>query len=164
MNFDQKGLLKPPEKLTIDRDQLLEVFVKAFGEDSTRLGIYENYLEYTTLFSQTITEAFAQWIGGSFTTEKQNPRDLDLVTLCSQEDLLNHQDLLTAKFGNNTWKARGVDAYLLGVRTRDAPDYPLYRSDYVYWIHQFSTTRKDRRGRKHSRGFIELIFNDYSYE
>ncbi|WP_116109415.1 DUF6932 family protein [Lewinella sp. IMCC34191] len=164
MNFDQKGLLRPPEKLTIDRDQLLEVFVKAFGEDSTRLGIYENYLEYTTLFSQTITEAFAQWIGGSFTTEKQNPRDLDLVTLCSQQDLLNHQDLLTAKFDHNNWKAKGVDAYLVGVRTRDAPDYPLYRSDCVYWIHQFSTTRKDRRGRKHSRGFIELIFNDYSYE
>ena len=131
MNYDQKGLLRPPEKLTIDRDQLLGVFVKAFGEDSTPLGIYENYLEYTTLFSQTITEAFAQWIGGSFTTEKQNPRDLDLVTLCSQEDLLNHQDLLTAKFDHYTWTHKGVDAYLLGVRTSgysDRSDPPIPKS------------------------------------
>lgn len=164
MNFDQKGLLQPPEKLTIDRDQLYEVFVQAFGKATTRLGIYESYLEYTELFSNTITETFTQWIGGSFTTGKQNPRDLDLVTLCSQEDLIKHQDTLATKFDQITWKAKGMDAYLLGVRTKDAPDFPLYRSDYVYWIHQFSTTRKDRRGRKHSRGFVEMIFNDYSYE
>ena len=164
MNFDPKGLLEPPEKIRIAPDQFARVFVEDFGKSTTRESLYQSYLEYTHQFSQEITDSFAQWIGGSFTTGKRDPQDIDVVTLCSQEVLIKKQEVLASEFSQTTWKAKGLDAYLLGVRSQAAPDFPLYRSDYVYWIHQFSTTRKDRRGRKHSSGYVELIFNDFNYE
>ncbi|NJB84306.1 hypothetical protein GGR26_000051 [Lewinella marina] len=164
MNFDQRGLLIPPEKISFEQSQFAQIFVRDFPESSTRGSLFQAYQDYSGWFTQKITGSFVQWIGGSFTTAKRSPQDIDLVTLCAQEDLIKHDEILASETEKGNWKSRGVDAYVVGVRAYDAPDYPLYRSDFVYWIHQFSTTRRDRRGRKHARGFVEITFNGYSYE
>jgi hypothetical protein len=158
MEFNFRGLLIPPQKIVISEIEFHDYFVGAFPSSTTRLNLYAVYQEYTRQFKEQIGQPFSQWIAGSFTTLKTNPADLDIVTLADQNILLGKEKTVRDYFQAPAWKARGIDSYLLGIRSPDAPDYPIYRSDYVYWMDQFLSTRKTRRGEQHPRGFAEINF------
>ena len=54
-------------------------FVDHFSDSSTRMGIFKKY----TLYCEMLTSlgiATKQWVGGSYTTHKTDPNDIDFVT------------------------------------------------------------------------------------
>lgn len=80
MTFDQNGHLFPYEVIETTLEVFEDVFVKSFPTSSTRSVIFAEYLTYLNRLQQIIGKEFYQWIDGSFTTQKLNPRDIDIVT------------------------------------------------------------------------------------
>ena len=163
MNFSHRGLIVPPKKVRISQSDFYDTFIGSFPSSTTREALYKSYEKYTSSFAKQVTGNFCQWIGGSFTTMKTNPRDVDIVTLLRNDVLINQYDKIKQMF-RLSWKAEGLDVYFLGVREPEAPDYAIYRSDFAYWTHQFSTSRQDRMGKRYARGYAEIQFNSFSYE
>ena len=164
LEFDHKGLLFPAEIHHISREKFEQFFVSSFPTSKTRLLLYEAFSRYTEAFKSDITETFAQWIGGSFTTQKLNPNDLDLVTILPVATFSTYEEKLRSNFGRQVAKQEGLDVYFLEVRPQGDPKFPLWNSNYTYWYHQFSTSRKDRFGKRHPRGFVQLTYNSFNYE
>ncbi|MEM8524464.1 MAG: hypothetical protein AAGG68_07460 [Bacteroidota bacterium] len=135
-----------------------------FPDSSSRQELYEAFADYTDRFIDQITDTFAQWIGGSFTTKKLNPNDIDLLTILPKKVFEENERLLQEEFKSKFSDNRLIDSYFLPVRETNDPKFALYKSDYVYWLFQFSTSRKDRFGKTHPRGFVEIVYNDFKYE
>ena len=98
-------------------DQLAAVFAEPFARPERRrylLGRLEVYLRHV----QALGIGYELWIDGSFTTEKEEPGDIDLLFVMSAEDVngLDEQ-------GQQTFKALLVDN----------PTVKLRYSCDVYW-------------------------------
>lgn len=164
MNFDRYGLIKPDKKHQLSRAEFKETFVDAFPSSSTRNGIYLDYDKFTSAFAADVTESFTQWIGGSFTTEKEDPNDIDILTILSGSDYKLNQKIIESKFRKIVGDFPLVDSYFLQAPATKTEKAPLFKSDLIYWVHQFSYTRKNRKGKRQTRGYIEIVFNHFSYE
>ncbi len=147
----------------MSREQFRSTFVDSLSS-LTRTSLYQQLSDYTAAFSAEVVSDFAQWIGGSFTTAKRHPRDIDLLTILWRSDFEAHHRLIEREFTRNSALYAGVDAYFLPVPATGRDAAPLYRLDRLYWEHQFGYTRRDRRGRRHPRGYIEFIHNDFRYD
>jgi len=76
-NFNEKGhLLAALHQATLDEFETRFV-TEPISE--TRASIFRGYLDYRAEL-EPLRVAIRQWVDGSFTTAKQNPIDIDLVT------------------------------------------------------------------------------------
>jgi hypothetical protein len=75
-NFDEKGCLKPYSIIKTDLTTFRETFV--FNEH--RLALFDNYESFNVELQNLISCPSIQWIGGSFVTLKESPKDIDTVT------------------------------------------------------------------------------------
>lgn len=164
MNFDKYGLIHPAERHQLSSAEFKDEFVDKYPNSTTRSKIYSDYNEFTSAFAEDVTASFAQWIGGSVTTKKENPNDIDILTITSKLDDESNRKLIESKFRKTIGDFPLVDSYFLQAPATKTEKAPLFKSDLIYWVHQFSYTRKDSRGRRQTRGFVELIFNHFSYE
>ncbi len=163
LNFDSRGYLWPYDRIRITLEVFKETFVQAFEDESPRHKLYANYTRFVEDFTQLVTPSFAQWIGGSFVTTSKNPRDIDLVTILDGPVFLHHERLINQKFRMRAAKLEyGLDSYMLPRYNEGEDKYAIYRGDSLYWDNLFSNTRQNRAKKRFSRGYIELIFNDYN--
>ncbi|WP_298348094.1 DUF6932 family protein [Runella sp.] len=148
MTFDQYGYLTPYEVIETDIETFEEVFVKGFPSSSTRSAIFREYLTYLDQLRQIIDGAFYQWIDGSFTTQKPNPRDIDVVTFVDASFFDANEQLL------RDWNRQSyVDAYFVRIFPKEHRQRIFYESDYLRWLHLFGRSRE-----KKSKGIIQLQF------
>lgn len=77
-DFDSNGNL-PPGLIPISIKELKKHCVFDFGGSSTRNEIFNGYIKYCREII-VLEVAIKQWLGGSFTTNKINPNDIDFVT------------------------------------------------------------------------------------
>lgn len=80
LNFDDNGYLVPYQQLEVDIDTFKTNFVDAFPNSTRRKWLYENYLRFLYRFQDDVFTYFEQWINGSFISQEQNPKDIDIVT------------------------------------------------------------------------------------
>lgn len=80
LDFDEFGNLTPYKIIETDLITLEAYFVTAFPKSKTRKRLFENYLSYIYRFQDEVFPIFEQWIDGSFVTQKENPKDIDIVT------------------------------------------------------------------------------------
>lgn len=148
MTFDEYGYLTPYEVIETDIETFEEVFVKRFPSSSTRSAIFGEYLTYLGQLRQIIGGEFYQWIDGSFTTQKLNPRDIDVVTFINASFFdANEREL-------RDWDRQSyVDAYFVRVFPKEHRQRIFYESDYLRWLHLFGRSRE-----KKSKGIIQLQF------
>ena len=79
-------------------------------------------------FRELVTEDFLQWIDGSFVSQKQNPRDIDIVTWIDYEVYQSKKELISKHFiGNAISFNFKVDNYIL-------QNYPENHDEYAYSI------------------------------
>ena len=160
--FDVRGFLQPDTKITLSQESFRKVFVEDFGDNEKRNLLYQNLLNYTGNFQKQITPNFAQWIGGSFVSKTSNPRDLDLVTVINYKDFDSHAKKLDQYFRGWGAKERfGVDAYLLIRHPEGSKKHAIYQGDSLYWISLFTKAKKNRAKKSFSRGFVEIIYNNF---
>ncbi len=61
-------------------------------------------------------------------------------------------------FRSGAWEQYGVDAYIITTYPANNKHYSHYLSDCAYWLDKFGGTRRDRSGKKHSKGFLEIFY------
>ena len=79
ITFDKNGNPKPYKlvELTIER---FEKIFTSIPDKKARADLISKYKKYILEFYQNIApKEWQQWIGGSFTTQKEYPNDIDLV-------------------------------------------------------------------------------------
>lgn len=90
-------------------------FVEAFPNSASRAPLYQRWLRHR-LAVLSYVPIISQWINGSFVTDKEDPKDIDLVTLMRAADydalLPVQQSMLTSLMSGKATKAVwGMDSY-----------------------------------------------------
>lgn len=156
--FNDNGLLTPNTNIVASVEDFKRYFVDAIPSD-TRIENFEKYIHYSSELKKILKVDFLkQWIDGSFVTNVRNPKDIDMVTFIDFESRTQYQaDLrnFEAKGANDIF---GVDAYLLTTFPEEHDKFFLFQSDRAYWIDRFSRTRRDTKGKKNPKGFLEIIY------
>ena len=163
-DFDENGLL-PKGIYDCDLKVLECRFVESFPSSSTRLTVYKCFVQWW-MVANMIVPAATEWIDGSYVTAKVDPRDIDIVTFCDAEFLnsLSGNDEITAEFHLNKGPEH-IDAYLIGVYPKEAPEYPLYQAELRqigkwgfgrFW----KKTGNEAYRTDQPKGFLRMILNN----
>lgn len=145
MKFNEDGYLDPGFH-DIDLQDINEKFVDNFKESITRQDIIKGYIRFMKDLKECGVDNFECWIDGSFSTNKTNPNDIDMVLVIDrgiiekipmdkQGQLLK---LLTPDLARIEYKC---DAYILAKVDNKHEDYNKYELQKNYWKSQFGTDR-----------------------
>lgn len=162
LSFDVKGYLKPYKKIEIRFGEFKHIFVDNFDKSSSRHQLFKNYEKYITAFNKEITTNYVQWIDGSFVTAKENPKDIDFVTLINFDIFEENEQLIESKFRlkGASITFEGIDAYTLKVYPEHHKRRRITEFDKSYWLNWFSETKKNRLKKKFPKGFVEIKFGE----
>jgi len=154
--FDQNGNL-PVGFIRPTIEEFKERFVIGFENSVTRTDIFYRYLNYCNRMGY-LEVVVKQWVDGSYSTNKENPNDIDLVThidaLKANESAELHEDL-TKLLDNAHCKSQyRCDVYVIPIYPKELPDeYRIYKKSEKYWSKWFG---HDREG--NPKGIIEFNF------
>jgi len=156
IEFDGYGNPKPYELIEMEMADFKTVFVDRFQNSQTRQTIFEKYNQFITDFRTEIVQEFKNWVNGSYTTIKENPNDIDIVSLVMYSDDLNTKYHLLKKFltEGGSKKQYLVDGYFIPLYPENDPRYTITQYWINYWTNWFGM---DRQGRP--KGIIQLSFS-----
>ena len=154
LNFDEFGNLTPYQAIEVDVDTLEAYFVTAFPKSTTRKRLFENYLRYIYRFQDEVFPFFEQYINGSFVTQKENPKDIDIVTFLDYAVYQKRGDKVLDKFWTFSLEDEGIDAYLVEDFPKEHLEFQETRLIKNDWINRYSNTKE----RTHKKGFLKIIF------
>lgn len=159
-NFDDQGNL--PSGIIQSTLEEFEIrFVRDVTGSQTREDIFLGYKEYCKDIL-SLNVATKQWINGSYTTSKKDPRDIDLVT---HLDAIKVNDKtiyerLTQLINNKLYVINKYKCHVFGIAVYP-PDHKLYNETLkwkAYWMECFGQDRQKR-----SKGIIEFDLNDRNF-
>jgi len=153
IEFDENGYLKPYMGIEADVDLLKLIFVDSFPKSDRRAFLFDNYLRFLYGFQDNIFPFFEQWIDGSFVTQKDNPKDIDIVTFLHTDVWSRIDTKKLDKFWSFSLEDQFIDSYLVEVFSEHHPNYPVYQSEKSNWFKRYQTDRK-----KVKKGFLKLTF------
>ncbi len=159
LTFDEHGYLTPQEGIEADIDTLKAYFVDAFPNSERRRWLFDNYLRYTYRFQDEVFPRFEQWINGSFVTQKENPKDIDIVTFVEHWVYEKRKDKVMDKFWTFSLEKERIDAYIVKVYPPEHPLYSKYKDDVRKYKALYSRSRRDSNDIKHPKGFLKLYFD-----
>lgn len=153
-DFTDDGVL-PPGVHAADVEQVRERFVTRFDDSAARRDIFEWWVQHRQALLELV-DVPAQWLCGSFVTDKHAPNDLDVITILdgpSFDALPKHRRLLVAMLvrGNYTEQLWRVDAWPTFSYPADHPgrEVAIQATDWLQG--HFGT---DREGLE--RGLVEV--------
>lgn len=152
ISFDSNGNPQPTGINPISVHEFNTIFV--FNVNRTM--IYIQYQRYVSDFQNSIAKEFKHWIGGSFTTRKENPSDIDLVNLVnySNELVTKHLTLLRFLTVGGSKVNYMVDGYFVPIYPKEDPRYIITEGWLKYWYSLFSHDKLNN-----SKGIIEISMN-----
>ena len=80
------GLLAPGRH-TVTAAEFKATFVEGFPDSSTRAALYTRWLRHRAAILGHVP-ILSQWIDGSFVTNKDDPGDIDVVTIMNESDFI----------------------------------------------------------------------------
>ena len=160
LNF-KNGHLTPNQIIEISEEEFELNFVSSLPNEGHRTELFKYYKAFIEAFAKAITPNFDVWIGGSFTSNKEFPRDIDLVIFADHKIFQNKEKEFDALKMNHKGENKRLDIYKVITYPEDHRDFFLYESNRMYWLDKFSYSRKNRRTRKRtSRGFIKIQYHE----
>lgn len=102
-DFEPTGLL-PAGRHAATAEEVEERFVDAFPDSPTRRAIYTFWRAHREAVADLV-RVHGQWLDGSFTTDKSDPADMDLVTIIDGpafDELPRHRQLMVRALVNGT--------------------------------------------------------------
>jgi hypothetical protein len=163
-----------------------DTFVKgsAFADSATRPGLWRDWTDALALLQSAVT-VHAVWIGGSFTTAKLDPGDIDVTYIVNANEIRGLQgedELDIVGIFNTPGRVKSdlklnVDNFLIWWECIPAPiglnPSQLRLQDLYYWArgHWDDWWQRARQGPKDSppnasdtvprRGYLEVRVSDY---
>jgi len=144
--FNANGYLEPGlHIMTVEEFQA--AFVTPFPHSTTRSNILVGYVRHRSELVQLL-DAFEQFVDGSFTTNKNDPNDVDLLVMADGDlvDALSPDDkikLTELVDGKATQGKYLCDAYFLPTYPDTHPMYVHIRPQRKYWMGEFGFDRCD---------------------
>jgi hypothetical protein len=136
-------------------------FVEEFDVSKTRKDIFEGYKTYCGDLLQ-LNVAMKQWIDGSFTTNKIDPNDIDIVAHIDALKINSVQvlDKVARLFKDRSYlKSKyKCDPYSIAIYPPNHQLYKATRDGIDYWQNWFG---KDRD--KNPKGIIEFELDDGAF-
>jgi len=80
LQFDKHGLIIPKEIIELSLVDFEHIFVKERKEKVHRQAIFEEYVRHNEQIQKEIGPILFQFVNGSFTTLKNKPNDIDVVS------------------------------------------------------------------------------------
>ena len=152
IQFDEYGYVVPYNVVETD----LETLEKVFVTNEHRKELFSQYLEYLERLKEMELGSFFQWVDGSFIgRSKEHPRDIDLVSFIDYERHETNKKRLIALRGLYP----KLDCYVGSIFPEEHELHSNYKTDRVYWLHQFTKTRLNRHTKKSfDKGIVQLNF------
>lgn len=142
--------------------------------DANRRAIWDAFQEVNSVVRQTYGKLAAVWIGGSFITSEEKPRDVDVVYLVDADSYDEGNEDLRGRFVTQVLLRKSpfvrrlnplVDAYLFPVPPTSVEVDYNYSVARGYWDQFWSKARyedeNDRRWLFPSAGYLEVIIDGY---
>ena len=155
------------------------MFVSApqFAASPTRADVWAHW-KLAVGVLQASALVHAAWIGGSFSTAKPDPADIDVTFIVNRADYRlrppQDQQVVSAFDGQLSAVAPAleVDSYLIGweccLFARGVPHHETYFADRGYWDDWWQRSRTGPKGTppvpadaRPRRGYLEVLFSDY---
>ncbi|MDD2229630.1 MAG: hypothetical protein PHY48_09480 [Candidatus Cloacimonetes bacterium] len=156
MNYDTKGNLTPYQQIEIDAKEFESSFVDSYPDSKSRTIIFNGYCQYQTELIKIVRADITQWINGSWTTTKLDPKDMDLVNIIPHDCLINstlqsiYQKELTSENGSS--QTYNVDAYIVVMLPETDPRYTvLTKEPLEYWHKWWGHDRQNN-----PKGYVAL--------
>jgi len=93
--------------------------------------------------------------------EEEFPKDIDLVVFADYKVFQEKEKEFEALRMNHKGVNKRLDIYPVEVYSKEHKKHFFYESDKMYWLDFFSHTKKSKRtGKRQSRGFIKIIYNE----
>ena len=179
----------PPGRHRCTQEEFEQRFVAAedYAGSRTRPVIWQHWQAAVNLL-QSAAKVHVAWIGGSFTTVKPGPRDIDVTFMINEEDWLSRdaadrtviesfqlrvKDALTGR----TVPRHGllVDSFIVKWTPHQplsdgtlSAEYESYAADRGYWDDWWSRRRESKKTEKPvrtdalpRRGYLEVLFDEY---
>jgi hypothetical protein len=157
----------PPGKHRASVNDVREHFVDAFPTSETRGHVFELWRRQTAAVIE-IMPIITHWIGGSFTTAKVNPADIDIVMLLNgidfdalsggeREKLLNAWRTPGSAIDPSYPRPNDYDRYLVFMYPANHRFESLSEHIARFWERRWGCTRPDKDGLVHRRGFVEVL-------
>lgn len=153
-DFLPSGLL-PPGRYPTSVEEIGRILVDPFALSITRPRLHSGWQDRRRAVTRLIPVVL-EWIGGSYSTAKRDPSDIDVVVFLREGDLatLNPSQLseIVALVNGPSAKSKfGTDTYVV---VEVADGHP-YHDDYLravgYWDRWWSRTRLGE-----DRGYLEV--------
>jgi len=158
LQFDIKGHLKPSGLISSDVNETRRYFVENIPSN-TRMDNFQKYLKYSDDLKVLLNgQKLRQWINGSFITRKRDPKDIDLVTFIEHQTIKKLGRKLDNFRPELCWSVYGVDAYIIEEYPDGSELYKFTDFDMKEWSFSFSQTRRNRKGVKSLKGFLEIYY------
>lgn len=161
IEFDKYGNLLPYDVVDTNLSLFDNYFVKEMKNKEHRYELYKFYINYIKRLNELITQSYFQWINGSFVTKKIKPNDIDLVSFIDYRIVEKYEPELKSFIYPLSKSIHNVDAYIVKVYPSEHEKHKLYKSDSLYWMHQFLKTKPNKQGKQMNKGFIKI---DMSHE
>lgn len=155
--FDSNGNLIPHKVIPFTIDECKDSFVDDFSISTTRDLNWRKYLLYLNDLQNYLLDPFKQWIDGSFSTNKVNPNDIDLVNFIVYSNFNPDLKMFDMnQSGHYPKHAYNIDGYNLLIFPDGHPYYANMQDRMNYWRNWFGTDRQNN-----PKGIIEVAHAPY---
>lgn len=144
--FNANGYMEPGlHKMSVEEFEA--AFVTSFPHSTTRTDILVGFLKHREELS-ALLQTFEEFVNGSFTTNKNDPNDVDLVVMADAAvvDALSESEQKLLEMlvsGKETQKGYHCDAYFCPTYPEDHPLHSRSRPQRKYWMGEFGYDRCD---------------------
>ncbi len=157
LSFDTNGNPKPYGVIDLNLNEFEDFYVKQFKNSKKRKYLFDCYINYTINLCQLINCSLSQLIGGSYTTNKINPNDIDLVNIVKYSNKLNS---ITDKFPNylsdyGSKDIYNVDGYMIIEYDETDIRYSFTKEYMDYWTEFFGHDKY-----KNPKALIKIIVSE----
>lgn len=112
-----------------------------FATNDIRKVIYEGYKSYNKELLKML-DGFVQFIDGSYTTDKDDPTDIDVVTFLDILFIQNNKNILMKLYKENGIMSYKVDGNFCPVCDENSPYFSQCKERKRYWTKWLSQDKK----------------------
>lgn len=159
-NFKDDYLV-PNKAIEATIEEFADYFAYSLADVAHRTILFEEYQTFVQAFSEQITPNFEVWIGGSFTSKKEFPNDVDLVVFADYKVFQDKEkEFEVLKLNHNSGNKR-LDIYRVEIYPKEHKRFSWYKGDKLEWLHFFTNTKKRKStGKSIKRGFIKITYHE----
>jgi hypothetical protein len=148
INFDANGNIFPYEIIEVSTKDILDQFIF----NSHRWRIYSEYLIFLRTLEEMGIGSCFQFIDGSFTTTKEYPKDIDVVTFV-EASFFNQN---AVKLLDLRDQFSQIDCFFVPLYQPEERNYFVTQFGLFEWEQLFNTDREYK-----PKGILKVTFNEW---